>query len=175
VKPNHPTVGPATLGGYEPGAAGRLCSLQSAFYAHEWKFTKDYEAVVARDMGSFLLRYDPERDLFLTAKIGGIIEGGIIIDGGEMPGDMVRLRWFILSDVLRGQGMGRTLIDAAMTFAAAHSYPKIYLTTFDGLDAARRLYEHAGFRLVHEAFGDTWGTPVTEQRFEFTRGSRVPT
>ena len=35
-----------------------------------------------------------------------------------------------------------------------------------GLDAARRVYERAGFRMVGEAEGDTWGTRVREQRFE---------
>jgi hypothetical protein len=33
------------------------------------------------------------------------------------------------------------------------------------LDAARRLYDDAGFVLVEEQVGETWGTRVTEQRF----------
>jgi RimJ/RimL family protein N-acetyltransferase len=43
----------------------------------------------------------------------------------------------------------------------------VVLTTFAGLDAARALYERLGFRLVAEADGETWGTKVREQRFEW--------
>jgi hypothetical protein len=43
----------------------------------------------------------------------------------------------------------------------------VYLNTFKGLDAARALYDRAGFRLVAEATGSTWGREVTEQRFEW--------
>lgn len=154
---------------YEPGDAGRLCSLQASHYAREWAFTKDYEAVVARDMGLFLLRYDPARDLFLTIVVGDTVEGGVILDGGENPDDPARLRWFILSPELKGKGLGHALINRAMSFAVEKQYHHIYLTTFEGLDAARHLYEHAGFHLTQETMGNTWGVPVTEQRFDFGR------
>ena len=42
----------------------------------------------------------------------------------------------------------------------------VYLTTFAGLDAARRIYDSAGFTLVHEQRDRTGGTEVQEQRFE---------
>ncbi|MFP3710951.1 MarR family transcriptional regulator, partial [Paraburkholderia sp. SIMBA_009] len=40
-----------------------------------------------------------------------------------------------------------------------------YLWTFKGLDAARHLYESAGFVLTQEAEGTQWGGAVVEQRF----------
>ena len=39
-------------------------------------------------------------------------------------------------------------------------------TTFAGLDAARHLYERAGFVLCQESEGDHWGRTVMEQTFE---------
>lgn len=54
---------------------------------------------------------------------------------------------------------------ARPSFARASGRPGIYLWTFAGLDAARRLYDDFGFRLVEEQAGETWGTRVTEQRF----------
>ena len=42
----------------------------------------------------------------------------------------------------------------------------LYLWTFAGLEAARRVYEGVGFRLVREAPDETWGRTVTEQRWE---------
>jgi hypothetical protein len=43
------------------------------------------------------------------------------------------------------------------------------LTTVDGMDAARHLYEEFDFKLVKETLDSTWGAPVTEQRFEWVR------
>jgi len=76
------------------------------------------------------------------------------------------LRWFILSDALRGRGVGARLIDTALDSCRACGYEKVYLWTFEGLDAARHLYEKAGFRLVERQRGTQWGSEVTEQRFE---------
>ena len=44
-----------------------------------------------------------------------------------------------------------------------------YLTTFAGLDAARHLYETAGFVLEGESDADPWGGGVREQRFRRAR------
>jgi len=48
----------------------------------------------------------------------------------------------------------------------ARQYDRVYLDTFEGLVAARHLYEKFGFRLVHERSGTQWGAEVVEQRFE---------
>jgi hypothetical protein len=37
--------------------------------------------------------------------------------------------------------------------------------SFEGLGAARHLYEKRGFRLVEQRRGKQWGTEVNEQRF----------
>ena len=38
--------------------------------------------------------------------------------------------------------------------------------TFEGLDAARALYEGEGFRLCEEHVVNQWGQRITEQMFE---------
>ena len=43
----------------------------------------------------------------------------------------------------------------------------VYLTTFAGLAAARRLYEEIGFTLTSEHADTTWGVPLNEQRFDW--------
>jgi GNAT superfamily N-acetyltransferase len=65
----------------------------------------------------------------------------------------------------RGRGIGRALLDEAVAFCRRTGRPDAYLWTFAGLDAARRLYDDAGFLLVEERAGETWGKRVTEQRF----------
>lgn len=95
------------------------------------------------------------------------------IDGIHAESEGAHLRWFILSDALRDQGLGNRLIDTAIDFCRRSGYPKIYLWTFEGLHAARHLYEKAGFRLVKEHNGTQWGTKVNEQRFELLLKDRA--
>jgi len=157
-----------TYAGYRPGALGRICELQSAYYGREWGFGVAFESVVAGDMARFFARYDPDRGFFLTALAGDSIEGGITIVGPD-PDSWAQLRWFVVSDGVRGTGVGRELMARAMAFVEDKGYGRVYLTTIDGLEAARKLYERAGFKLASSETGTTWGPPVTEQRFEFHR------
>lgn len=54
----------------------------------------------------------------------------------------------------------------ALNFCREHAYPRVYLWTVAGLDAARRLYEREGFELADEHRGSQWGTEVLEQKWE---------
>jgi len=152
--------------GWLPGSIGRIVELQARYYADLVGFGLPFEAKLARELAGFCLDFQPGRDGLWLAVEDGRIEGSIAIDGAHAARDGAHLRWFILSDRLRGQGMGRRLLDCATRFADARGHASTYLWTFSGLDAARDLYEAAGFRLVHEASGDQWGRVVTEQRFE---------
>jgi GNAT superfamily N-acetyltransferase len=71
-----------------------------------------------------------------------------------------------MSDALRGKGIGKRLMNAAIEFCNHKGYERIYLWTFEGLDAAKHLYEKTGFKLVEQNRGIQWGTEVNEQRFE---------
>lgn len=152
--------------GYLPGAIGRVVQLHGAYYHRHWKFGLYFEAKVATELSEFLGRYEPTRDGFWVARSGESIEGSIAIDGLNADERGAHLRWFIVSDALRGKGIGRRLIDGAVDFCRGRGYPGIYLWTFRGLDAARRLYEKAGFTLSEEHAGSRWGSEVVEQRFD---------
>ena len=80
------------------------------------------------------------------------------------------MRWFIMSDALRVKGIGKRLIDTAVEFCKSKGYRAAYLWTFEGLGAARHLYDKAGFRLVEQRKGSQWGAEVSEQRFELVIG-----
>jgi GNAT superfamily N-acetyltransferase len=152
--------------GYTPGAIGRVTGLHAAYYGREWGFGLFFEARVAVELSEFLGRYDEARDGFWTVQVGGCIEGSIAVDGLHAAAEGAHLRWFIISDALRGRGAGARLLAAAVDFCRACGYPRIYLNTFEGLGAARRLYEWAGFRLTSQQPGAQWGREVLEQRFE---------
>lgn len=156
------------ISGYKPGAIGRISELHGRYYNTEWRFGLFFEAKVATELSSFLKRYDESRDGIWLALVGNRIEGSIVIDGIHADTDGAHLRWFILSDNLRGRGVGRQLIEEAVSFCRTRRYPKTFLWTFEGLHAARHLYEETGFRLIRQQAGEQWGTAVNEQCFELT-------
>jgi len=151
--------------GYLPGAIGRVVEMHGTYYAGNWNFGSFFEVKVATELSEFISRYDPEQDAFWSVVSDSRVEGSLTIDGIHAADEGAHLRWFIMTDSLRGQGFGKRLIDEALAFCKARNYPRIYLWTFSGLHAARKLYEKAGFELIHEQRGQQWGTEVTEQKF----------
>jgi GNAT superfamily N-acetyltransferase len=160
--------------GWVPGIIGFTASAHARYYAREWGFGPVFEAQVATGMATFIERYDPRRDLLLWAELDGEIAGTITIDGTDpaLPEGQAHLRWFIVPDFARGLGVGRQLFEAALNHLTVTGYNSCYLTTFAGLDPARRLYESAGFALHKEQQGESWGTPVLEQLFILELGNR---
>jgi GNAT superfamily N-acetyltransferase len=154
------------IGGYRPGAIGRIAEMHAEYYHRHWGFGLFFEAKVARELSDFLCRFEKGRDGFWTLMRDGRVEGAIAIDGSKAASEGAHLRWFIVSSDLRGGGWGRRLITEAVAFSDQQRYDRIGLWTFAGLDAARRLYETFGFRLTFQQEGEQWGTRVSEQRFE---------
>ncbi len=157
---------PIEIGGYCPGAIGRVAEMHAAYYHRHWGFGLFFEAKVATELAEFLGRFDEERDGFWTVRSGNRVEGSIAIDGLKAETEGAHLRWFIVSPEIQGGGWGRRLMSEAVAFCDRRAYRRIFLWTFAGLDAARYLYEAFGFHLVSEAEGERWGARVVEQRFE---------
>jgi uncharacterized protein YhfF/RimJ/RimL family protein N-acetyltransferase len=162
--------GPRIVPGYLPGAIGAVATLHAGFYGPQHGFGAYFEAKVAREFSEFVARFDPARDGLWLAVERGRVAGSIVLDGSEPAARAhghAHLRWFILADGMRGRGLGRRLLAQAMGFCRDRRMPLVYLNTFAGLDAARALYEQAGFRLVQEVEAQTWGRSMREQRFEW--------
>jgi GNAT superfamily N-acetyltransferase len=157
---------PLIVSGYVPGAIGRIVELHGVYYAEHWGFGAFFEARMARELAEFIGRFDERRDGLWTAASDNRIAGSIAIDGSRSGDGEAHLRWFILEEGLRGRGVGRRLLDEAVGFCRSRGHRRVALWTFSGLDAARRLYEEAGFHLAAERRGAQWGVEVTEQRFE---------
>lgn len=158
---------PTLLRDYIPGCIGRIVELHARYYQARAGFGVRFESRVARELAAFCEGYDPGRDGLWLAVQDGRIEGSIAIDGSRAGEDGAHLRWFIASDAIRGTGVGNALLASAMAFCRSSGYDRVHLWTFEGLDAARHLYEKAGFRLAFQQRGSQWGTEVHEQRFEF--------
>ncbi|MEJ2656967.1 MAG: GNAT family N-acetyltransferase [Desulfobacterales bacterium] len=154
--------------GYLPGSIGRVVELHGTYYHAHWGFGSFFESKVAADMAEFIGRYDENQDGFWTVSLRSRIEGSIAIDGIHAKDEGAHLRWFIVSDTLRGKGTGNLLIQTAVDFCQNKHFECVYLWTFEGLHAAKHLYEKYGFELVTQHEGKQWGKMVKEQRFELT-------
>ncbi|NYI02082.1 bifunctional helix-turn-helix transcriptional regulator/GNAT family N-acetyltransferase [Cupriavidus plantarum] len=151
--------------GYCPGIMGRIAEMHARYYARESGFGQRFESVVAGGLAEFCNRLENPRNAIWTARQDGQFVGSIAIDGEDMGDDVAHLRWFIIDDDVRGAGIGKTLLDAALAFVDERGFQETHLWTFAGLRAARHLYETRGFALAEEKPGTQWGKEVWEQRF----------
>ena len=159
--------------GYVPGALGRIVELHETYYSEYWNLDYEFSREVAVELAEFLGRYEEaENRLWLVMDDPDDadrreIVGALVIDGGHADDEEgARVRWVILDPELHGRGFGRELMDRAMAFCRDREFERVYLWTYEGLEAARHLYEEHGFRLVEEATRQDWGPEITYQKFE---------
>ena len=156
--------------GYIPGIIGKITELHAKYYAYHCSFGYFFEVKVATELSDFINNYNKLKDRIWSLSTDGNIGGAIAIDGTSENKNIAHLRWFIISDKLRGKGVGNYLMEQAVSFCKEVGFEKVYLWTFQGLAPARHLYEKFGFKLVEERPGEQWGATVTEQRFEVEFG-----
>jgi GNAT superfamily N-acetyltransferase len=152
--------------GYYPGVVGKITEIHAVYYKEHWGFDVSFETQVGRELSEFIGNFDNDRDGFWAATKDGIFSGAVAIDGQMADTEGARLRWFIVAPEFQNAGLGKKLISQAVEFCRKKKYPKVFLWTFEGLDAARRLYERENFRLSETQDVDQWGRHIKEQKFE---------
>ncbi|MGE4194609.1 MAG: GNAT family N-acetyltransferase [Pseudodesulfovibrio sp.] len=145
---------------------GETVRLHADYYGRRWGFDHRFEAQVSGELAAFMAGFDAARDGFWWAEINGAFAGAVAVDGSRSGPGRARLRWFIVREDAQGCGVGGALFAESLAFCRERGFGSVYLWTFAGLGAARKLYERNGFVLAEEAVGDGWGPEVTEQRFE---------
>jgi DNA-binding MarR family transcriptional regulator/N-acetylglutamate synthase-like GNAT family acetyltransferase len=151
--------------GYRFGVIGRTVEMHAHYYGRAVGFGRFFETQVAAGLADFANRLGNSRNELWVALHSGDVVGTVAIDGEDLGAGVAHLRWFIVDDSLRGQGIGRALLAEAVGFCDRQGFAETQLWTFQGLDAARRLYEGHGFSLAEEKPGRQWGSEVIEQRF----------
>lgn len=152
---------------YQPGVIGETVRHHAIYYHEHWGFDVRFESQVAREVSEFICHMDATRDGFWWASIDGEFAGAVAVDGTRSGEGQARVRWFIVPERFQGDGVGTRLFDQAMQFCRTADFKTVYLWTFEGLTAARKLYERNGFQLVETQEGTAWGPVITEQKFEF--------
>lgn len=157
--------------GYRSGVISSVAHLHATFYAQHCGFGSVFERKVATEMSEFMGRIDNPVNTTFSAYSGDRLLGSISLDGEDLTDGASHLRWFIVSPIAHGMGIGNMLLRKATAFVDDHGFDRTRLWTFKGLDAARHLYEKHGFTLAHQTPGTQWGMQVIEQ--EFVRGRGV--
>ena len=154
--------------GFRTGAIARVVDLHAHFYARHADFGCFFEATVATEFSAFCLRLSKQNRLWLAMRSETVV-GSIAIDGDGLEKSTAHLRWFILDEAARGHGIGLRMLSTALAFCDRRGFAKTELWTLSGLDAARKLYEAAGFTIAEESEGRRWGKRVVEQRYVRSR------
>jgi GNAT superfamily N-acetyltransferase len=155
--------------GYQPGCIGWVVGMHGRVYVGEQQWNARFEQIVGRELIDFFEQYDASKDQFWVAKVNGEFAVSITIAGETDT--LARIRFFVADPKFIGKGLGKALLAQAMQYCAV-GQKNIYLTTVKGLDAARHLYEQAGFQLVNEHEDHSWGSAHTEQRWERTHARK---
>ena len=147
----------------EPGDLGHIVKQHGLLYSKEYGYDFTFEAYVAEPLAQFAIRKNPRERIWL-AKIDGNLIGSICIcEASELE---AQLRWFSIDPTTRGKGLGKQLIDNALTFCNEQGYTKVVLWAVKGLAASKSLYVRNGFTVTSQIERELWGQMQVEQCYE---------
>ncbi len=122
-------------------------------------------------MADYAQQHDPAREGAWIAEVDGERVGCVFCVGDNESKDddrTARLRILLVHPRVRGQHLGRRLVDTCISFARDAGYTRLRLWTNDPLVAARHLYLEAGFVLVEEEPHHSFGVDLIGQTYELT-------
>jgi len=129
--------------------------LQQSFQEFESLYTPEAFSATTPATAEILRRLE-EGPVWVAVR-GDTVVGTV----SAVPrGEELYVRSMAVSPVVRGQGIGRQLLDRVERFAEERGYRRITLSTTPFLSQAIQLYERAGFRRNSEEIPALHGTPL---------------
>jgi len=147
-----------------PGDMGWVVQSHGALYAAEFGYDARFEALVAAIIAKFMREFDPRFERCWIAQRGARNVGSVFLV--RQSRSVAKLRLLLVTPDVRGSGLGRRLVHACLRFARARGYRKVILWTQSELDAARRIYQRAGFRRVRSTRHASFGKPLVGEYWE---------
>ena len=153
-----------TMRNHRMGDIGYLIHQHALFYSREYGFDISFESYVAKTMIKFIDTYDENKErLWIVEKNNRIMGSIAIVHVNE---ETAQLRWFLLESEIRGRGIGKKLITAALDFCRERNYKKVMLMTSSDLITARALYTRYGFKIKDVNKHEIWGQQMGEEIWE---------
>lgn len=162
AKPKHENFS-YILREHQPGDMGWVVQSHGSFYAREYGWDENFEALCAGIVSDFIKNYDRKKERCWIAEKDGERVGSVFLV--KQSETVAKLRLLLIDPKARGFGIGKRLVDECTRFAKQAGYKKITLWTNSVLSAARSIYQKAGYELMeteaHHSFGhdlisETW-------------------